>query len=143
MFVKRMSCISHIVTYLVMSTALIPGGLTSVIQVCDLIINKTFKQILRYKYYAWRRVYIRQKRAEGVQGKLNIKLPRDEMIGFIETTIKELNRRQLEKPTIRTMFRKVGQDPSIDCTQVNPNPNPDINHSLTHSWDSALTLTQF
>lgn len=109
-------CLTH---YCIV-TALIPGGLTSVVQVCDLIINKTFKQILRDHYYAWRRAYIREKRAAGVQGKLNIKLPRDSMIEFIEASIKELNRRQLAKPTIRTMFQRVGQDPNIDCTQVSP-----------------------
>ena len=99
-------------------TELIPGGLTSVLQVCDLIINKSFKQFIQNLYYQWRREYIRAKKAAGVSGKLNIKLPRDQMIGFIEQSVKKINRNQMMKPTIRTTFQRVGQDPNVDCTDL-------------------------
>ena len=97
---------------------LIPGGLTSVMQLCDLIVNKLFKQYLRDFYYKWRTAYIRRMRATGVTGKLNIKLPRDEMIRFIEASIRKLNRQQLAKPTIRKTFQKIGQDPWVDCAEA-------------------------
>ena len=67
---------------------LIPGGLTSVMQLCDLIVNKLFKQYLREFYYKWRTAYIRRMKAKGVTGKLNIKLPRDEMIRLVRVIYK-------------------------------------------------------
>ena len=59
-----------------LTAVLIPGGLTSVLQVCDLIINKVFKQFARNGYYSWRTRFIKEKKLEGVSGKLKVKIPR-------------------------------------------------------------------
>ena len=100
-----------------LTTVLIPGGLTSVLQVCDLIINKVFKQFARNGYYSWRTRFIKEKRLEGVSGKLKVKIPRDVLINIIEESIKKMNRLQQEKPTIRSMFQKAGQDPVVNCEE--------------------------
>ena len=100
-----------------LTTALIPGGLTSVLQVCDLIINKNLKQHIRTMYYQWRAEYVRRlRREEGIQGKLNVKIPRDTLIDICERAVEKMNQVQHENPTIREMFRKVGQDPFVDCS---------------------------
>ena len=69
-----------------LKTELIPGGLTSVLQVCDLIINKPFKQHVRNGYYRWRTTFVRQQRDSGVTGKLNIKF----LVTFSLTSLKIL-----------------------------------------------------
>ena len=50
--------------------------------------------------------------------KLDVKIPRDVLIDIIEQSIKKMNQEQRENPTIRQMFRKVGQDPFFDCTEL-------------------------
>ena len=96
---------------------LIPGGLTSVMQVCDLIINKALKQIFRDLYYIWRAGHVKEQRNAGVIGRLKLKIPRDVLIDIIEKTIKKMNQQQRIKPTIREMFQKAGQDPFVDCSE--------------------------
>ena len=100
-----------------LKTELIPWDLTSVLQVCDLIINKPFKQHVRNGYYRWRTTFVRQQRDSGVTGKLNIKIPRDVLINLIENAVKQMNRKQRETPTIRAMFQSVGQDPFVNCSE--------------------------
>ena len=100
-----------------LTAVLIPGGLTSVLQVCDLIINKVFKQFARNGYYSWRTRFIKEKRLEGVSGKLKVKIPRDVLINIIEESIKKMNRLQQQKPTIRSMFQKAEQDPVVNCEE--------------------------
>ncbi len=92
-------------------TELIPGGLTSVLQVCDLIVNKDLKNYIRDGYYRWRTQFVKDKRREGVSGKLKVKIPRDILIDIIEKAVKKMNRQQQQNPTIRKMFKKAGQDP--------------------------------
>ena len=53
-----------------------------------------------------------------VTGKLNIKLPRDEMITLIENSVKRINTNELTKPTIKNTFQRVGQDPHVNCTEL-------------------------
>ena len=99
-----------------LTTALIPGGLTSVMQVCDLVINKPLKGHIRTMYYQWRSVETKRLRLTGTTGKINLKIPRDTLIDICERAVKKMNQQQHEKPTIRTNFRKAGQDPFVDCT---------------------------
>ena len=70
---------------------LIPVGLTSVLQICDLIINKVFKQYFRYDYCNWRTQFVKDKRSEGVIDQLKIKIPRDILIDIIEKTVKNIS----------------------------------------------------
>lgn len=97
---------------------MIPGGLTSVLQICDLIINKVFKQNVRDLYYTWRAQHVRSQRAIHGNGRLKIKIPRDTLIVIVEQSIRKMNQQQREKPTIRTMFRKAGQDPHFSCIDM-------------------------
>ena len=39
----------------------IPGGLTSILQPCDLVINADFKRALKQWYSKWRRDFLRDK----------------------------------------------------------------------------------
>ena len=94
----------------------IDGGLTSVIQVCDLVANKDLKHFIKTKYYKWRTEFIKNKRQELIQAgtpneRIKIKIPRDEVIKIVEEAVKEFNRRELQRETIRKCFRKVSQDP--------------------------------
>ena len=101
-----------------LTTSLIPGGLTSVLQVCDLIINKKLKQNIRELYYRWRAPHVRSLRESGVKGRVDIKIPRDTLIDICEKSVKKLNLQERLKPTIRKMFRKAGQDPFFDCSEL-------------------------
>ena len=99
----------------------ITGGLTSVIQVCDLVANKDIKQFIRNRYYMWRTEFIRAERSKLIQAgtpdeRIKLKIPRDVMINVVEEAFKEFNRRELERESIRKTFRKVSQDPWRDSS---------------------------
>ena len=100
----------------------ISGGLTSVIQVCDLVANKDLKQFIKNRYYTWRTEFIKKKRAELIQAgtpseRITIKIPRDVMIKIVEEAIKEFNEKEQQRQSIRKTFRKVKQDPWNDSSE--------------------------
>jgi len=87
--------------------AVIPGGLTSILQVGDLVANAQLKATLKRWLDAWRMKKLRTLRDKG---HVKLALPREELIDFMEETIAEFNRKQHTNPTIDNCFRKVGQD---------------------------------
>eukprot|EP00956_Cyclotella_meneghiniana_P024783 scaffold50391_cov37-Cyclotella_meneghiniana.AAC.1 len=98
------------------------GGLTSIIQVCDLIANKDLKQAIRKGYYKWRTNFIANKKAEIEReggspnnARIKFKMPIDEMTVIVEDGVKEFNIQQHSVDSVRKMFRKVDQDPWNDC----------------------------
>ena len=101
---------------------MIPKGLTSVIQVCDLITNRGLKRNTKSKYYNWRASYIRDKREKLLQagnpnGRISVRVSTPTMIGFIEEAVEDFNAAQLssEYPSVKKFFRMAGQDPWFDC----------------------------
>jgi hypothetical protein len=99
----------------------IRGGLTSVIQVCDLVANKDLKQLIKTQYYLWRTDFIKGERerliAEGkdpLNTRIKIKVPLEDTVKMVEAAFKEFNVKQREKETIKNTFRKVNMDPWRD-----------------------------
>jgi hypothetical protein len=100
----------------------ITGGLTSVLQVCDLTCNKDLKAFIRNGYYSWRTTFIKAAKEKLKQeGKsehdawLTIKIGIAEMTNIVEAAVKEYNEKQRASESIRLTFRKVNQDPWKDC----------------------------
>jgi len=98
----------------------IPGGLTSILQPCDLVINADFKRMLKVWYSGWRRDFLRDK---PTTGHIKIKMDRHDLIMEGEKILDEIDRSQLRKPVIADCFRKCGfdwaqdlEDPS-GCTE--------------------------
>ena len=100
----------------------ISGGITSVIQVCDLVANKILKQLIRDSYYLWRTAHIRDVKSEILakggspnNERIKVKMPINDMIGMVESAVKSFNMKQLVTESVRRTFRKVDQDPWRDC----------------------------
>ena len=72
-------------------------GLTSVLQVADLVANKPVKALIKAGYYKWRRDYIQQERAN-VPNQPNrcaqLKMPVVAITNIIEEAIKKFNDEQ-------------------------------------------------
>lgn len=102
----------------------VPKGLTSIMQVCDLVCNKLLKQFIKDEYYKWRREYLMVKRREiktannGTFLRQRIKLRVDtrSQITFIDNAIKKFNMNEVkaDKQSIKDCFTKVGQNPWYD-----------------------------
>ena len=91
---------------------LILKGLTSVMQVCDLVGNKSLKQFIKNKYYEWRSEYIAQQRNIIRIGKsIKVKVPTGRMIQFVEAAVDNFNSKQSKNKTIKECFNKSGQNP--------------------------------
>lgn len=104
--------------------AFVPKGLTSVMQVCDLIANKDLKRFTKEFYYQWRTTFLTDERARLIQagnagGKITVKVPYKAMIQLIEDAVNKFNniQRNSEKPSIRSSFRDSGQDPWFDKSE--------------------------
>jgi hypothetical protein len=94
----------------------IKGGLTSVIQVCDLVANKDLKQLIKTQYYLWRTEFLKGETAKKVAAgnpnePIKIKVPIDETATMVEAAFKEFNNKHRTNETIKNTFRKVNMDP--------------------------------
>jgi hypothetical protein len=94
----------------------IKGGLTSVIQVCDLVAD--LKQLIKTHYYTRRTGFIREERARLVAAgkdplneRIKIKISLEETVSMVEVAFKDYNAKQREKETIKNTFRKGNMDP--------------------------------
>ena len=96
----------------------IEGGLTSVIQVADLITNKEFKAKIKAKYLKWHAGYIRAERAKTPNNpyrRIEAKITVDNMMNIIEEVVVEFNTDQRRTRSVDKTFRAAGQDPWVDC----------------------------
>ena len=92
----------------------IPKGLTSVMQVCDIVANKELKQSIKSAYYLWRMEQIKKHRQKNgdMIAEIKIKVPYEVMIKFVEDGVNKFNEKQINvKQTIKDTFQKMGQDP--------------------------------
>ena len=83
--------------------AFIPAGVTCLLQVCDLIINKPLKQNFKKLCCAWK-----IQSHPGPGGKY--KVPRDNVTRWIEDSFIAYNSRHTLACTISTAYKKYGQD---------------------------------
>lgn len=75
----------------------VPKGLTSVMQVCDLVINKLLKQFIKDQYYNWRSEYVLEKRREirlkndgnDKAMRIQVKVDTQTMIKFVDAAVKK------------------------------------------------------
>eukprot|EP00804_Cyclotella_cryptica_P007941 CCRYP_015999-RA/>CCRYP_015999-RA protein AED:0.04 eAED:-0.04 QI:0/-1/0/1/-1/1/1/0/248 len=101
--------------------AQIYGGLTSVLQFCDLVASKLLKQLIKERYYNWKTDFIRAEREKIVANgrdlrdvRIKVKVLLPVMIGIVEESFKAFNIKQRETGSARMTFRKVNQDPWND-----------------------------
>ena len=91
--------------------AYIPAGMTSVLQVCDVAINKPLKQHLKTEYLVWKDKQIQLCREnDGSTVKINVKTPRDNLIIWCENHMKLFNDSEATENLIQRTFSKVGQN---------------------------------
>ena len=83
---------------------MIEGGLTSIIQECDLFANKPFKGYVRSEYTKWKTT---QDVPRG--GKYNV--PRELLVEWAENSVKNLNQKHRTDGAISKMFAVCGMDP--------------------------------
>lgn len=89
----------------------ISGGLTPVLQVCDLTVNKDIKNLIKQGYYRWRSKFISAARERGATGSVTLKMPITEMADIVEAAVKGFNQDERQRRSIEKTFRKAGQDP--------------------------------
>jgi hypothetical protein len=105
----------------------IAAGLTSVLQVCDLVANKPLKQRFRQLYNQFK---IRNDPGPG--GKY--KVERDDVLVWLEQGISEFNAANKNKRTIEHAFRRYGQD-----FRVNPDePNSEFANHITNLCENSI-----
>ena len=81
----------------------IPAGMTSIIQVCDLLCNKPIKQYFKRRYQAW-------KMRQNIPAGNKYKVKREDVISWLELNILEFNERHNESRSIESMFCSIGHD---------------------------------
>ena len=70
---------------------IIPGGLTSVLLLGDLILNRPCKNFLRRKFCQFQMAEIERKRGSGVTGNIVIKITREMLMCWTEDFINTVN----------------------------------------------------
>lgn len=83
---------------------LVDEGLTPIIQVPDVAVNKVFKAAVKEKYHAYR---------SGLQVAIGkkISVPREKMVEFVLEAIAEINEQNNESQFIRDAFKRCGLNP--------------------------------
>ena len=98
----------------------IDGGLTSILQVCDLTANKEIKSLTQKGYLKCRKEFIKAERAktpDEPNRRITMKVPIVKMMEIIEEAVKEFNNRQRETESIKKTFISSGQHPWQDCEE--------------------------
>ena len=93
-------------------SVIIPGGLTSVLQLGDLILNRPCKNYLRKKFCQFQMNEIEKKRGSGVSGKIVIKITREMLMCWTEDFINMVNS-NMEMDILSTIvpcLTKIGQN---------------------------------
>ena len=98
----------------------INGGLTSVLQVCDLVANKEFKAQIKREYMRFRAEYLKAERAktpEEPMRRIKVKIQVDKMTELVEKSVKIFNDGQRGNPSIAKTFKSAGQHPWEACEE--------------------------
>ena len=83
---------------------LVDEGLTSIIQVPDVAVNKIFKALVKQRYHVYR---------SGLEMKIGekISVPRETLVDFVLDAIAEINRQNFETHYIMDAFKRCGLNP--------------------------------
>ena len=95
----------------------INGGLTSILQVCDLVSNKESKTLIKKAYMKWRAEFLMADRSKTPNNKFrrfNINIQVDTMTDTVEDSTKALNCGQHTARCIKKDFRFSGQYPWVE-----------------------------
>jgi hypothetical protein len=90
----------------------IPEGMTSLMQVCDVVVNRRFKQELSARYHDYRMV-----KTAAMEPGQTLKVPRDQFISFLEGAVATINRENQTTRTIADAFESCGQNPWAPSTK--------------------------
>ena len=95
----------------------ISKGIVSVMQVYDLIVNKTTKHLMKQEYVKWRaeRIVKQERMHQNQVRQVKIKVLHGTMLKFIKQAVRLFNRHLLlgggECQIVKKMFKKAGQSP--------------------------------
>ena len=96
----------------------IEGGLTSVLQVCDICSNNEFKALIKELYVKWRAKFLKAERAITLNNPnrcINMKIQVTEMTYILEKATKLFNVGQNTSISFKNTFCHGSQDPWKDC----------------------------
>ena len=96
---------------------MIPGGLTSIMQPCDLVVNKELKALVKRWYSEWRLTELARLDAEGHVGHVKLKMPRIDMMDAMVGIVGKINQDGKQMKSIVDCFLKCG----FSLTQAVPN----------------------
>ena len=83
---------------------LLYAGMTSIMQPCDIWLNKAFKKFIHNKYYEY-------KNSLGLKTGQKVNVPREQIISWIEQAIQHENSKQRLTRKVAHIFAKCGLDP--------------------------------
>jgi hypothetical protein len=89
----------------------IPAGLTSILQVCDILVNKPLKASFKKQYCCWK---IRTDPGPGKK----YKIQRDLVITWLENATTDINNQMKEQKSIEKAFLTFGQDHREENTDM-------------------------
>ena len=101
----------------------VDGGLTSVLQICDLCANKQLKALIKKLYLKWRAEFIkaeRERHPDEPHRRVKLKISIEKMTEIIEAAIKEFNLSEKKNQSIKKTFKAAGQDIWSDWEEVEP-----------------------
>ena len=94
-----------------MFTCIIPGGLTSILQLGDIVVNGPCKSFLRAKYADYEMKKIESRRAAGIKEKLVVKISRELLMNWTEEFVESFNYKRMGiSNTIVPCLSKVRQN---------------------------------
>ena len=83
---------------------LLYAGMTSIMQPCDIWLNRAFKKYLQDKYYEY-------KNSLHLQTGQKVNVPREQIISWVEEAIQHHNAKQKQTRKVAQIFAKCGLDP--------------------------------
>ena len=87
---------------------MIPGGLTSIMQPCDLVVNKELKALAKRWYSAWRLAELERMDAEGARGHVKLKMPRADIMKAMVDIVAKINLDAKQMKSVVDCFVKCG-----------------------------------
>ncbi|EEY56823.1 cleavage induced hypothetical protein [Phytophthora infestans T30-4] len=89
----------------------IPAGLTSIMQICDLYVNRPLKAAIKKNFMRW-------KVSQTIPPGGKYKVDRVQVIQWVEEAVSMVNEKQNSDRKIEYMFKRLGQDPRQPSNQA-------------------------
>jgi hypothetical protein len=87
---------------------MVPGGLTSIMQPCDLVVNKELKALVKRWYSSWRLAELGRMDAEGARGHVKLKMPRADIMKAMVDIVAKINLDAKQMKSVVDCFAKCG-----------------------------------